>query len=101
MIMNKSDVNSYIVNLIIFNSGREIQNITTIFIDKFINIVRNELKQYVRSILVLNNDTINLFILNILCFRNLKELNERINQFLRYIHLLLNNYKLGDFIYEL
>lgn len=101
MIMNKSNVNSYIVNLIIFNSDREIQNITTIFIDKFINIVKNELKQYVRSILILNNDTINLFILNILCFRNLKELNERINQFLRYIYLLFNNYKLGDFIYEL
>ena len=101
MIVNKSDVNSYIVNLIIFNSGREIQNITTIFIDKFINIVKNELKQYVRSILTLNNDTINLFILNILYFRNLKELNERINQFLRYIYLLLNNYKLEDMIYEL
>lgn len=101
MKLNKSTLYSFILNLILFNNNIEIQNLTFIFIDRISNFMKDYLKQYVRSILMLNKDIINIFMLNILFFKNSKELNERINDFLSYIYMVFNNYKLGEFVYEL
>lgn len=101
MKLNKSTLHSFILNLILFNNNIEIQNLTFIFIDRISNFMKDYLKQYVRSILMLNKDIINIFMLNILFFKNSKELNERINDFLSYIYMVFNNYKLGEFVYEL
>lgn len=101
MKLNKSTIQSFIINLILFNNNLEIQNLTFIFIDKISSLMKGYLKQYARSILMLNKDVINIFMLNILFFKNSKELNERINDFLSYIYMTFKNYKLGEFVYEL
>ncbi|MBO7043622.1 hypothetical protein J6W34_03635 [bacterium] len=85
-----------IINMIMMNNNLEIPALTFIFIQTLVNFTENDERNYLRSILILYKENIGLFFVNILNYRNVKELNENIDSLLRYISILMKNYKLGD-----
>lgn len=85
-----------IINMVMMNNNLEIPALTFIFIQTLVNFTKKDERNYLRSILVLYKENIGLFFANILDYRNAKELNNNIDSLLRYISILMKNYKMSD-----
>ena len=85
-----------IINMVMMNNNLEISALTFIFIQTLVNFTQKDERNYLRSILILYKENISLFFGNILSYKNAKELNENIDSLLKYISMLMKNYKMGD-----